>query len=209
MWATSRRRSVPPPPAHHHHRLSAPVVAGVLALVAAGCGDDDTATTDEPTPTSAEGVVDASAAAGATIEVTAIDYGYEGIPPTIEAGTAISLVNASDDELHEFVAIRLPDGEDRPVEELVQLPESELGPLMAGVSDVVVALPGHADEPGPVKGDGVLSEPGRYAIICVIPVGADPQAYLSAAQAQGGPPQGVEGGPPHVTQGMFAEVVVQ
>jgi hypothetical protein len=58
-------------------------------------------------------------------------------------------------------------------------------------------------------GDGTLTEKGRYAVICAIPVGADPAAYLAAAQSsQGGPPN-VPGGPPHLTQGMFGEITVK
>lgn len=57
-------------------------------------------------------------------------------------------------------------------------------------------------------GDGTISGPGRYAIVCFIPTGADPAAHLEAAQQPSeGPPQ-VEGGPPHVANGMFAELEV-
>jgi hypothetical protein len=53
-----------------------------------------------------------------------------------------------------------------------------------------------------------LSEPGRYAVICAIPTGADPAEYLeAAAEAEGGPPE-VAGGPPHLAMGMYGEVTV-
>ena len=58
-------------------------------------------------------------------------------------------------------------------------------------------------------GDGTLTEKGRYAVICGIPVGADPAAYLAAVQnARGGPPE-VAGGPPHLTRGMYGEITVK
>ena len=61
----------------------------------------------------------------------------------------------------------------------------------------------------PVVGDGTLTEPGRYAIICSIPIGADPAEFLAAAQeSTEGPPQ-VAGGPPHFTSGMYGELVVE
>ena len=62
----------------------------------------------------------------------------------------------------------------------------------------------------PAVGDGTLSEAGRYAIVCFIPVGANPQEYMQRMQeSQGGPPQGSEDdGPPHITKGMFAELTV-
>ncbi|TVR25548.1 MAG: hypothetical protein EA389_08615 [Ilumatobacter sp.] len=192
-------------------RLTAPIV--VAALTLAACGDDDStgAVATEP----AAPVTEASATdtavdetGGATIEVVAFDYGYEGIPDTVEAGTVFTLVNTAPAELHEFVAIRLPDDEDRPVSELVTLPIEELGGIVAvEPAAVLLALP-DGGQMIPAVGDGTLSEPGRYAIICMIPAGADPEGYLEAAAAsQGGPPE-VEGGPPHIALGMFAEVTV-
>jgi hypothetical protein len=53
-----------------------------------------------------------------------------------------------------------------------------------------------------VMGDGTLTEPGRYAIVCFLPVGSDDSILESE-----GPPEG-ESGPPHVSQGMFAELTV-
>ena len=70
----------------------------------------------------------------------------------------------------------------------------------------MLAMPG--EEGFAVLGDGTLSEPGRYVILCGIPIGADPQAYLDAATEAGGPPD-VPGGPPHFTAGMFAELIVE
>lgn len=185
-------------------RLAAPII--VTALVLAACGDDDAAepVATEPAAPVTEPPVDETA----TIEVVAFDYGYEGIPDTVEAGTTFTLVNTAPGELHEFVALRLPDDEDRPVSELVTLPIEELGAVLAvDPTAVLLALP-DGGQMIPAVGDGTLTEPGRYAIICMIPEGADPQGYLDAAAAsQGGPPE-VEGGPPHIALGMFAEVTV-
>ena len=208
-------------------------MTAAIALLAAGCGDDDddvgaaaddTTTTevaadDETTTTEAEDAseeeteeeaseeeTEASEAGDAeAVEVTAVDYEFEGLPETAPAGTKLSLVNGSDAELHELVAFRLADDEERSVEELLALPEGEFDPGMPVA--VLIAPPG-----GPVieaVGDGTLAEAGRYAVICAIPIGADPAAYLeAAAESQGGPPD-VEGGPPHFTMGMFAELEVE
>ena len=46
-----------------------------------------------------------------------------------------------------------------------------------------------------------------YVILCAIPTGADVVEYLEAAATSEGPPQ-VDGGPPHFTNGMFAEITV-
>lgn len=173
-----------------------------LGLLLVGCGDDDDDVVADPSPT--ETVADDGPEE--TYEVTAVDYGYEDVPAIIAAGTTLSLVNASDAELHELIAVRLPDDETRSVEELLELPEEELETFFSEDVDVVVALPGETDAPGIVSGDGVLDEPGRYAFICFIPVGADPQALMDAFQS-GEEPEA--DGPPHFTRGMYAEVTVE
>ncbi len=75
------------------------------------------------------------------------------------------------------------------------------------MSGVVIAPP--SADGIVVEGSNVFTEPGRYLILCAIPTGADPQAYLAAAaESEGGPPD-VPGGPPHFVSGMFGEVVVE
>lgn len=193
----------------------------VAAVFAAACGGDDdgdtnaagdttteaTEPTEDDTTTSAP-PTSAEEADAAQIEVTAVDYAYEGLPESTSVGATLTLTNASDEELHELVAFRLPDDEDRPADELMKLPEEELGALFGGPPGMVlVAPPGGAPQIRAV-GDGTLSEAGRYLVFCGIPTGADPQEYLEAAQASAGPPQ-VEGGPPHFVHGMYAEVTVE
>ncbi len=159
----------------------------LLALVGAGCSSDES----EPR----------------TIEVKAVDYGFEGLPEAIGAGSTLTLVNESSVELHELVAIRLPEGEDRSADELVQLPPDELAQFFPLVDSVIIAPP--EAEGFAVEGTGTLTEPGRYLIICAIPTGADPNEYIAAAaESDGGPPD-VAGGPPHLAMGMYGEVTVE
>jgi len=141
-----------------------------------------------------------------TKTVTATDYRFEGLPKSVNAGTTFKLKNDSTKELHEMVFVRLPEGEQRSAAELVKLPEGQLntGPPAA----VLLKPPGDGEQINAV-GDGKLTEKGRYFVVCSIPTGADPAAYLKAAQASaGGPPQ-VPGGPPHLTQGMYGEITVK
>jgi hypothetical protein len=56
-------------------------------------------------------------------------------------------------------------------------------------------------------GDGTLTEPGRYVLMCFVPVGADPAEYLAAA-ASGQKPVVVPGSE-HFMQGMYNELVVE
>jgi uncharacterized cupredoxin-like copper-binding protein len=166
-------------------RLQAGALAAFALLATACGGGDDTKT------------------------VTAADYSFENLPEEVDAGTTLKLENSSTRELHEMVLIRIPDAETRPVTELVKLPESELGQLFAGDPAMVLLRPPGGGEQINAVGDGKLTEKGRYAVICAIPTGADPAAYLAAAQnSQGGPPD-VPGGAPHFVNGMFGELTVK
>jgi hypothetical protein len=108
-----------------------------------------------------------------------------------------------------MVVFRLPDGEERSAEELLALPEDEQNAVLADDVEpamVLLAPPGSTEVIQAV-GDGTLTEPGRYLVLCAIPTGADPEAFLDAPPSDG-PPE-VEGGPPHFTNGMYGEIVVE
>ena len=186
----------------------------VTAVGFSACGSDDDSATDTPDETTATEATIATdettattvagdADAGETIVVTAVDYGFEGLPETVPVGTKISLVNGGT-EPHEFVAMLIPAEETRPVEELLQLSEEELGAVFGAAepATVILAATGQTDVPGAVVGDGTLTEPGRYAIVCFLPVGSDD----SILESEGPPPQGEA--PPHAMQGMVAELTV-
>jgi hypothetical protein len=166
------------------------IVFGLLAcaLVAlAACGDEpDAGATDE------------------VIEVTLTDFSFGDVPDEIVAGTRLRVDNTSPSELHELVAVRLADGDDRSVEEIVT---SGLDDVLAGGPPAAVLLAAPGGEQIAAVGDGVLAEPGRYLLLCAIPTGADPQEYLEAAATSDGPPQ-VDGGPPHFVNGMVDDLVV-
>lgn len=149
-----------------------------------------------------------AAAAPDAADVELADYAFVGLPDELAAGAALTVDNTSDAELHELVAVRLPDDEDRSGEELLQLPPDEFARFFSGVATVLLQAPG-SDETIVAEGDGTLADAGRYLVLCAIPTGADPGEYLAAAaEAEGGPPQGVEGGPPHFVSGMWAELTV-
>lgn len=156
-------------------------------------------------------VLVASACGGGrdTRTVRAVDYRFEDLPKSVRAGTRLQLSNGSPAEVHEMVVVRLPAGERRSPDELMKLPESELRALIGGEPAAVIFRPPGPSEQINAVGDGRLTQNGRYLVFCAIPLGADPAAYLQAAQnAAGGPPQ-VAGGPPHFTQGMYGEIVVK
>lgn len=185
-------------------RPAAVLAMALLVVGTAACSDDDTddgvAPTTAPTPST-------TAAADDAIEITAVDYAFEDAPEEVDVGASLALRNRSAGEVHELVAMRLPDGEERTADELVRLPEQELGALFAGPPALVLIAPPGEDSFAAV-GDGTLSEPGRYLFVCFIPTGAEPAAYLDALEANPGEPPSVPGGPPHFTAGMYAEVTV-
>ncbi len=178
------------------------LIAAAIGTVASACGDD----TDTASPTTTSTTLDDAA----TVEVVAVDYAFEDLPARVPAGTALSMRNQSTVELHELIAFHLADDEQRSAEELMALPEQELGALFADAPDVGLATP-PGESSFPVIGDGTLTEPGRYLVVCAIPTGADPDeamaAMQDAAQSQSGPPQ-INGGPPHFAHGMYGELVV-
>lgn len=163
------------------------LVAAGAAIALTGCGDDGD-----------------SAVVDGVLQVEMTDFTFGDLPAEVPAGTRIEVTNSSTSELHEYVTYRLPDGDDRPVDEIIADAEALLtgGPPVA----VLLAPPG-SDEQIPAVGDGTLAEPGRYVVLCAIPTGADPADYLAAAATSEGPPQ-VAGGPPHFVHGMFAELTV-
>jgi hypothetical protein len=143
------------------------------------------------------------------VEVVATDFAFSGLPDSVPAGTKLTLVNDAATELHELVAFRLPDEEERSIDELAALPPAELEPIFAGEPATVLLRAPDGPEIAAV-GDGTLTEPGRYAVICMIPTGVEPSVYLAAAaESEGGPPQIDDAGPPHLAHGMYAELVVE
>ena len=142
-----------------------------------------------------------------TIEVTGLDYSYSGIPDVVASGAELTFTNASDAEFHEMTVMRIADLETRTIEELLELPESESESLIE-FQGVLFAMPGEAGS-SPEGGSSItVTEPGRYAVFCFIPQGADPAAVAEAMQSAEGPPDLGEG-TPHALLGMVAEFQVE
>ncbi len=127
--------------------LSAPVrrrwrgvaLVAALALALAACGDGD------------EAQASAEPVDGDTIEVSMVDFAFVGLPATTSAGTRLTVVNDAEEELHEVVAFRLPDDEDRAVAELAELAPGELVQALGEPVTVLLAEPG--GEQIPAVGD--------------------------------------------------------
>jgi plastocyanin len=144
-----------------------------------------------------------------TIAVTGEDYSFEGVPDVVASGAELTFTNGSGGEAHEMVVLKIADLETRTVEELLQLPEDESDTLVE-FQGILFALPGEAGtEPGAEATSITVTAPGRYALVCFIPQGADPAAVVEAMQgATDGPPD-LGSGTPHALLGMFAEFQVE
>lgn len=180
-------------------------VAASALFVLGACANDDepeeAATTEEASP-------EATQTSASGLEVAGEDYSYTGVPDTIDAGSKINFKNGSAKEAHELVAFKLADTEKRTADEIFKLPEAELNAALGGPPVTVIVAEPEKDGRA-VVGDGALNDAGRYVFGCFIPTGADPAEYLKAAQEAGDEPPVVAGGPPHFTQGMYAETTVE
>lgn len=118
------------------------------------------------------------------VDVTAVEYSFQGIPPTVPAGAVSFELANKGKEPHEIRIARIKDDVKMSAAELLKLPEDE------GRSKVE-NIGGTFAEPG--KSDSAVTDlkPGRYLAACFVPVG------------------GGEEGPPHASKGMFAEFEVK
>lgn len=199
----------------HPTRRLGPVLAGtavvaLVGLLGGACssdpGSDEAGPADESVveTTVAEATTTTTTVGGPqTVEITAADYAFAGVPDSVAVGSTISLTTAPGGEPHEVVAVALPETETRSAGELVALPDDEFGALFAEEAALVtIALPGTTDTPGPVVGDGTLDEPGRYLLLCTFPQGTS----VADVEAATGP---LEGDQRHYTLGMFTELLVE
>lgn len=122
------------------------------------------------------------------VEVTAVNFEYQGLPDTLTAGTkAVTLTNEGD-QLHEIAIARINDGVTQSVEELLALPMEEALQNVE-LKGITFASPGESD-----TSFLRLDQPGRYFAVCFIPEG-------TTLDAEGT-------GPPHFTMGMLGEITV-
>ena len=195
------------------HAIGVLAASLALTLAVAACGSDADDTVVGPSSTSSASAPEhggGSDHSSSTVTVGAVDFAFEDLPSRLEAGTRIDLVNHAEEELHELVAFRLPDDEERTAADLVQLDQAELGAVLGGPPALVLLAPPGGAETITAVGDGTLTEPGRYLVFCSIPTGADPDEVPGtrrAARRAAQQPK-VDGGPPHLVTGMFGELVV-
>jgi uncharacterized cupredoxin-like copper-binding protein len=128
------------------------------------------------------------------LDTKAVDYTFEGMPETLEAGTTVvTIENASEaGELHEVVLIKVTDkAADLSAEEIVSLPEEEAMEYADPASPPVAAFAA----PGASGGVTADLTPGRYIYSCFIPTGTTSMETPGTGQ-------------PHFMEGMVGELTV-
>ena len=126
--------------------------------------------------------------ADTTIDVTASDYAFDGIPEETDAGIVGVNFENTGQELHELVVFaKGPDAGDATFDELLELGEEE-------AEGKLLEKGGSFAEPGQTSPGLFELEAGDYVAVCFIPEGT-----TGDAEGQG---------PPHFTKGMKTEFTV-
>jgi hypothetical protein len=118
------------------------------------------------------------------VAVTGVDYAFEGVPESMDAGTVSFTFTNEGEEPHEMLIFRKVDGVTESFDEIFSGPEEE--------SEGKIEFTGATfAEPGQEGAALTDLSTGDYAMVCFVPVG------------------GGEEGPPHFTEGMVQEFKVE
>ena len=168
-------------------------LADSVDVLRTAMASDDPAATETPEYAAAQtevaNTVFTGCAAETSVDVTGVDYEFDGLPNEVAAGrTALRLTNDSAaDEPHELIIATGANGES--AADLMAMPLEE---LFGAVRPVGLAF---TTSPGDTATTLVDLEPGEYIVICTLPVGG-------FDAAQDGP------GDPHSNHGMVAALTV-
>lgn len=121
-----------------------------------------------------------------TVAVRAVEYEFEGIEDSYEAGPISFEVTNAGAELHELVLLRKKEGTSESYEQLLEMPEAEAQTKLDTVGGTFV----ERGETGYFVAD---LDGGEYLAVCFIPVGLTSDGAESGEQPKG---------PPHFTRGM-------
>jgi hypothetical protein len=128
------------------------------------------------------------------IEVTGNEYSFEGLPSTVPAGTVAISFTDTGAELHELALYRVK-GKDS-VKKIVGLSEKEQRKKLEEIGGTF-AMQGQT-----TYTVAELSKPGRYAVICHLPVGSTSVEALEEAGEQ-------HDAKSHAQEGMYATITVE
>ena len=150
---------------------------------------------------------------GMTVEVTGVEYAFQGLPTSLPAGSELTFTNAGA-EVHELVLLRVADDTTETLEELLAMEAEGRDPMEEGLVEFIGGTPLFA-APGMVaEGTLPLELEGRYVALCFIPQGVTDMSALEFlgpdADPAEAPPevQELAGNPPHLALGMIQEFTV-
>lgn len=126
-----------------------------------------------------------------TIEVTAAEYEFRGIPEELPAGVVGATFENTGGEMHEIVVLRKKDGVTESFQDILAKGEEEAQKLV----DISFGAFGEPGSKSTAAFD--MRDAGEYAAVCFIPVGSTPDAGEEVD------------GPPHFTRGMLTEFTVE
>lgn len=154
------------------HRSLRLAVPAVLVVVLAACGGSD--------------------GGGRPVDAIAREYAFQGLPDTLEAGDTTFSIDNRGSEVHEIQVFKLDDDVST-VSELLGKSQDEARDKMTSVG-MAAANPGDKE-----SFDADLSA-GRYAAVCLIPVGRDMEHMEDMVFDPNADT--------HMRRGMFAEFTV-
>lgn len=124
------------------------------------------------------------------VDVAAVEYAFEGVPETLPAGHTVFNFSNEGEEVHEMLMVRYKD-ESLTVEDLMKLSDKE-------AQEKIDFLGAAFGPPGTTDAEVKELTPGKYALLCFVPVGSTDEAAAEKSK-----------GPPHVAEGMSAEFTVE
>lgn len=124
------------------------------------------------------------------VDVAAVDYAFEGVPETLSAGTVTFAFSNEGEEMHEMLLLRFKDPKTT-VEDLMKLSQKQ-------AQSKVDFLGASFGPPGASDIESREMTPGKYVMVCFVPVGSTSEKAARKAD-----------GPPHVAKGMSAEFTVE
>lgn len=124
-----------------------------------------------------------------SLDITAVDFGYEGVPDVVSPGTYIASFTNEGEEYHEVFIGRMNDGVDLTTEELLTLDDET-------AFDYITPVNAQDAPPGGERFVSLhLDQPGEYFLVCFV--------------AEGSVESFDEGdGPPHAELGMHQSFTV-
>lgn len=125
-----------------------------------------------------------------SVDVAAVDYAFEGVPRTLPPGVTTFNFSNEGDEVHEMLIVRYKDPA-LTIQDLMKLSDKE-------AQKKIVFLGASFGPPGATDTESKDLVPGKYALVCFVPVGSTSESAARKAD-----------GPPHVARGMSVEFTVE